>query len=98
MDFKLKVMNLSIKKGKRNLQEIYSTITDAYSNGTLDEMKRMSQEFIIEMRVEKYKGRGFSNTVDKINSKLKLLNFITNLHMQDSKETSGLSKINKNYV
>ena len=86
-------MNLSIKKGKRNLQEIYSTITDAYSNGTLDEMKRMSQEFIIEMRVEKYKGRGFSNTVDKINSKLKLLTFITNLHMQDSKETSGLSRI-----
>tara|TARA_B100001939_G_scaffold312611_1_gene295891 strand:+ start:2079 stop:2339 length:261 start_codon:yes stop_codon:yes gene_type:complete len=86
-------MNLSIKKGKRNLQEIYSTITDAYSSGTLDEMKRMSQEFIIEMRVEKYKGRGFSNTVDKINSKLKLLTFITNLHMQDSKETSGLSRI-----
>ena len=86
-------MNLSIKKGKRNLQEIYSTITDAYSSGTLDEMKRMSQEFIIEMRVEKYKGRGFFNTVDKINSKLKLLTFITNLHMQDSKETSGLSRI-----
>ena len=86
-------MKLSIKKGKRNLQEIYSTITDAYSSGTLDEMKRMSKEFIIEMRVEKYKGRGFSNTVDKINSKLKLLTFITNLHMQDSKETSGLSRI-----
>ena len=91
-------MNLSIKKGKRNLQEIYSTIADAYSNGTLDEMKRMSQEFIIEMRVEKYKGRGFSNKVSKIGNKLSLLNFITNLHMQDSKETSGLSKINKNYV
>jgi len=47
-------MQLSIKKGKRNLQEIYSTITNAYSNGTLDEMKRMSEEFVIEMRVEKY--------------------------------------------
>ena len=86
-------MELSIKKGKRNLQEIYSTITDAYSNGTLDEMKRMSKEFIIEMRVEKYKGKGFTNTVDKINNKTKLLTFITNLHMQDSKETAGLSKI-----
>ena len=86
-------MQLSIKKGKRNLQEIYSTITDAYSNGTLNEMKRMSEEFVIEMRVEKYKGRGFVNTINKINNKTKLLTFITNLHMQDSKETAGLSRI-----
>ena len=86
-------MQLSIKKGKRNLQEIYSAITNAYSSGTLDEMKRMSEEFVIEMRVEKYKGRGFINTVNKINNKTKLLTFITNLHMQDAKETSGLSKI-----
>ena len=53
----------------------------------------MSEEFIIEMRVEKYKGRGFINTVNKINDKTKLLMFMTNLHMQDSKETSGLSRI-----
>ena len=86
-------MQLSIKKGKKNLQEIYSTITNAYSSGTLDEMKRMSEEFVIEMRVEKYKGRGFINTVNKINNKTKLLTFITNLHMQDSKETAGLSRI-----
>lgn len=86
-------MQLSIKKGKRNLQEIYSTIANAYSNGTLDEMKRMSEEFVIEMRVEKYKGRGFINTINKINNKTKLLEFITNLHMQDSKETAGLSRI-----
>jgi len=86
-------MQLSIKKGKRNLQEIYSTITNAYSSGTLDEMKRMSEEFVIEMRVEKYKGKGFINTIQKINNKMKLLTFITNLHMQDAKETSGLSKI-----
>ena len=86
-------MQLSIKKGKRNLQEIYSTITNAYSSGTLDEMKRMSEEFVIEMRIEKYKGRGFINTVNKINNKTKLLTFITNLHMQDSKETAGLSRI-----
>jgi|TARA_B100000902_G_C27101223_1_gene808890 hypothetical protein len=86
-------MKLSIKKGKRNLQEIYSTITNAYTTGTLDEMKRMSNEFVIEMRVEKYKGRGFINTIEKIKDKTKLLTFITNLHMQDSKETAGLSRI-----
>ena len=89
----IKVMNLTIKKGRRNLQEIFSTILDSYTNGTLDEMKRMSKEFIIEMRVEKYKGRGFMNTVDTIKNKLNLLTFMTNLHMQDSKETSGLSRI-----
>ncbi len=86
-------MILSVKKGKRNLQEIYSTITEAYSKGTLDEMKRMSEEFVIEMRIEKYKGKGFINTINKINNKTKLLTFITNLHMQDSKETAGLSKL-----
>ena len=86
-------MKLSIKKGKRNLQEIYSTITNAYTTGTLNEMKRMSNEFVIEMRVEKYKGRGFINTIKKIKDKTKLLTFITNLHMQDSKETAGLSRI-----
>tara|TARA_B100000900_G_scaffold337164_1_gene299058 strand:+ start:479 stop:739 length:261 start_codon:yes stop_codon:yes gene_type:complete len=86
-------MTLTIKKGRRNLQEIYDTINHAYSSGSLNEMKRMSEEFIIEMRVEKYKGRGFINTVNKINDKTKLLMFMTNLHMQDSKETSGLSRI-----
>jgi len=86
-------MTLTIKKGRRNLQEIYDTINHAYSSGSLNEMKKMSEEFIIEMRVEKYKGRGFINTVNKINDKTKLLMFMTNLHMQDSKETSGLSRI-----
>tara|TARA_B110000977_G_scaffold166910_1_gene215079 strand:+ start:146 stop:406 length:261 start_codon:yes stop_codon:yes gene_type:complete len=86
-------MILSVKKGKRNLQEIYSTITEAYSKSTLEEMKVMSEEFVIEMRVEKYRGKGFINTISKINNKIKLLEFITNLHMQDSKETAGLSKI-----
>ena len=59
-------MELSIKKGRRNLQEIYSLITDAYSNSTL---------------------------VEKAKNKTNLLTFITNLHMQDSKETSGLNRI-----
>ena len=86
-------MTLTIKKGRRNLQEIYDTINHAYNSGSIDEMKRMSEEFIIEMRVEKYNGRGFINTVNAIKDKTKLLMFMTNLHMQDSKETSGLSKI-----
>ena len=86
-------MTLTIKKGRRNLQEIYDTINHAYNSGSIDEMKRMSEEFIIEMRVEKYKGRGFINTINAIKDKTKLLMFMTNLHMQDSKETSGLSKI-----
>tara|TARA_Y100001972_G_C7515606_1_gene260289 strand:- start:401 stop:661 length:261 start_codon:yes stop_codon:yes gene_type:complete len=86
-------MTLTIKKGRRNLQKIYDTINHAYNSGSIDEMKRMSEEFIMEMRVEKYKGRGFINKVNKINDKTKLLMFMTNLHMQDSKETSGLSRI-----
>ena len=86
-------MELTLKKGKRNLQPIYDSIVEGYSRVNLDEMKRMSKEFIIEMRVEKYKGKGFINTIDNMKNKLSLLNFITNLHMQDSKETAGLSRI-----
>tara|TARA_B100000073_G_C23300064_1_gene398245 strand:- start:165 stop:425 length:261 start_codon:yes stop_codon:yes gene_type:complete len=86
-------MELTLKKGKRNLQPIYDSIVEGYSRVNLDEMKRMSREFIIEMRVNKIKAYRFNESVDKIKSKDKLLIFITNLHMQDMKETSGLSKI-----
>jgi hypothetical protein len=86
-------MELTLKKGKRNLQPIYDSIVEGYSRVNLDEMKRMSREFIIEMRVNKIKAYRFNESVDKIKSKDKLLNFITNLHMQDSKETAGLSRI-----
>jgi|TARA_Y100001972_G_scaffold99968_1_gene124165 hypothetical protein len=86
-------MELTLKKGKRNLQPIYDSIVEGYSRVNLDEMKRMSKEFIIEMRVNKIKAYRFNESVDKIKSKDKLLIFITNLHMQDMKETSGLSKI-----
>ena len=86
-------MKLTIKKNKRNLQEIYDSIIEGYSRNSLDEMKRMSKEFIIEMRVDKIKTYRFNETVDKIKTKVKLLYFMTNLHMQDSKETAGLSKI-----
>tara|TARA_R100001509_G_scaffold132022_3_gene85413 strand:+ start:634 stop:915 length:282 start_codon:yes stop_codon:yes gene_type:complete len=90
---KNKNMELTLKKGKRNLQPIYDSIVEGYSRVNLDEMKRMSKEFIIEMRVNKIKAYRFNESVDKIKSKDKLLIFITNLHMQDMKETSGLSKI-----
>tara|TARA_R110000744_G_C18975353_1_gene518635 strand:- start:274 stop:534 length:261 start_codon:yes stop_codon:yes gene_type:complete len=86
-------MTLTIKKGRRNLQEIYDIINDTYRSGSLEEMRNISKEFVTEMRVEKYKGRGFINTIDKIKDKVKLLTLMTNLHMQDSRETSGLSKI-----
>jgi len=90
---KIMVMKLTIKKNKRNLQEIYNSIMEGYSSNSLDEMKRMSREFIIEMRIDKIKTYRFNETVDKIKTKDKLLLFMTNLHMQDSKETAGLSKI-----
>ena len=32
-------MTLTIKKGRRNLQEIYDTINHAYNSGSIDEMK-----------------------------------------------------------
>ena len=86
-------MKLTTKKGRRNLQEIYDIINDTYRSGSLEEMRNISKEFVTEMRVEKYKGRGFINTIDKIKDKVKLLTLMTNLHMQDSRETSGLSKI-----
>ena len=86
-------MELTLKKGKRNLQPIYDSIVEGYSRVNLDEMKRMSREFIIEIRFNKIKAYRFNESVDKIKSKDKLLIFITNLHMQDMKETSGLSKI-----
>ena len=51
-------------------------------------MKSMSKEFIIELRTTKEKAYSFNNTIDKVKSKDKLLQFITNIHMQDSKETA----------
>jgi hypothetical protein len=87
-------MNLTLKEGRRNLQPIYDDIVKAYSNGNLDDMKIHSKEFIKELRGTKAdKSKEFIQTVDSIKHRDKLIMFMTNLHMQDSKETSGLSKI-----
>jgi hypothetical protein len=52
-------------------------------------MKTMAREFVIEMRVDKIKAYKFNQSIDNIRIKDKLLQFVTNLHMQDSKETAS---------
>ena len=81
-------MNLTGKAGRRNLQPIYALIVEAYNNNNLNEMKAMAREFVIEMRVDKVKAYKFNQSIDNIKMKDKLLLFVTNLHMQDSKETA----------
>jgi len=81
-------MNLTEKTGRRNLQPIYALIVEAYNNNNLNEMKAMAREFVIEMRVDKVKAYKFNQSIDNIKMKDKLLLFVTNLHMQDSKETA----------
>lgn len=82
-------MNLTGKAGRRNLQPIYASIVEAYNNNNLNEMKAMAREFVIEMRVDKIKAYKFNQSIDNIKVKDKLLLFVTNLHMQDSKETAS---------
>jgi hypothetical protein len=82
-------MNLTGKAGRRNLQPIYASIVEAYNNNNLSEMKTMAREFVIEMRVDKIKAYKFNQSIDNIKIKDKLLQFVTNLHMQDSKETAS---------
>lgn len=86
-------MNLNIKNGKRNLQSLYDELMAKYRQNLINEMKEVSNTFIDEMRTTKEKTYSFKQTVDKSNNRDKLLMFITNLHMQDSKETAGLSRI-----
>ena len=86
-------MNLSIKEGRRNLQTVYNQIVKSYTNESLQQMKVVAKEFVVEMRLQKHKARGFENIIEGTQTKTKLLTFITNLHMQDSSETAGLSKI-----
>ena len=81
-------MNLTKKAGRRNLQPIYESIIEAYNRSSLDEMKLMAQEFVVEMRVDKVKAYKFNQTINNIKLKDRLLMFVTNLHMQDSKETA----------
>jgi len=81
-------MNLTTKGGRRNLQPIYDSIIEAYNCNSLSEMKTMAREFVIEMRVDKVKAYKFNESINNIKVKDKLLMFVTNLHMQDSKETA----------
>ena len=81
-------MNLTTKAGRRNLQPIYESIIEAYNRNSLNEMKIMAREFIIEMRIDKVKAYNFNESINNIKIKDKLLIFVTNLHMQDSKETA----------
>jgi hypothetical protein len=82
-------MNLTQKAGRRNLQPIYDSIVEAYNRGSLDEMKRMAYEFVVELRTDKVKAYKFNESINNIKMKDKLLMFVTNLHMQDSKETAS---------
>ena len=90
-------MELDLKTNKRNLQPIYDLIVSSFSKNKLDEMKTFSFEFIEEMRTTKTLSYRFNEQVKKIKNKDKLLMFITNLHMQDSSQTAGLSKPWKSY-
>jgi len=82
-------MNLTQKAGRRNLQPIYDSIVEAYNRNSLDEMKRMAYEFVVELRTDKVKAYKFNESINNIKMKDKLLMFVTNLHMQDSKETAS---------
>lgn len=82
-------MNLTKKAGRRNLQPIYESIIEAYNRSSLNEMKDMAHEFVIEMRVDKVKAYKFNQAINNIKLKDRLLMFVTNLHMQDSKETAS---------
>lgn len=82
------MIELTTKRGRRNLQPIYDSIVEAYTSHNLVDMKDMAREFVIEMRVDKMKSYKFNQSIDKIKMKDKLLMFVTNLHMQDSRETA----------
>ena len=82
-------MQLSIKKGKRNLQSIVDLINEAYNNNNFQEMKLLTSELIIELRTNKIKTYNFNKTLKAIKSKDKLIAFVYRIHMQDSKETAG---------
>jgi hypothetical protein len=83
-------MKLTIIKGRRNLQEIYDLVVEAYNKNEFSQMKELAFEFVNETRSSKEKTYKFNKVVSNTNVKDKLLMFITNLHMQDSKETASL--------
>jgi hypothetical protein len=81
-------MELTLKKDRRNLQPIYELICELYRKGSLEDMKAQCREFVIEVRADKYKTYDFNQKINRIMDKTKLLQFITNVHMQDAKETA----------
>ena len=80
-------MNLTTIKGRRNLQEIYDLVVEAYRKNEFSQMKELAFEFVKETRISKEKTYYFNKTINNVKTKDNLLMFITNLHMQDSKET-----------
>jgi hypothetical protein len=80
-------MNLTTIKGRRNLQEIYDLVVEAYRKNEFSQMKELAFEFVNETRISKEKTYYFNKTINNVKTKDNLLMFITNLHMQDSKET-----------
>ena len=83
-------MELTLKPSKRNLQPIYDDIIRSYKNGNVEDMRLISREFITELRTTKLNQINFSKKVNSSKSKDELLFFITNIHMQDSVETSSI--------
>jgi hypothetical protein len=80
-------MNLTTIKGRRNLQEIYDLVVEAYRKNEFSQMKELAFEFVNETRISKEKTYYFNKTINNVKTKDNLLMFVTNLHMQDSKET-----------
>ena len=83
-------MKLTIIKGRRNLQEIYDLVVEAYNKNEFSQMKELAFEFVDEMRSSKEKTYRFNKVINNARVKDNLLMFVTNLHMQDSKETASI--------
>jgi hypothetical protein len=82
-------MKLTTINGRRNLQEIYDLVVEAYRKNEFSQMKELAFEFVNETRASKEKTYHFNKVVSNARVKDNLLMFITNLHMQDSKETAS---------
>jgi len=81
-------MKLTTIKGRRNLQEIYDLVVEAYRKNEFSQMKELAFEFVDNMRASKEKTYYFNKAINNTRIKDNLLMFVTNLHMQDSKETA----------
>lgn len=86
-------MNLTKKYNRENLQEEYDKIVKCYNMSSFEQMKDLCYDFIEKLaradKIFKYKS---NEKIDRITSRYKLLEFITNVHMQDSKETASIGR------